>query len=121
MAKGAANEQTMGGMHSMLAKVFNRVLQKYERDLEVLDKFSTRDGSGDLVVDDLMVAMLAEIGEPNPAMLSAIAKFLKDNDIGMDSEEIEQLNSTERRLADRRAARAKAGVSLAVVPHVGET
>jgi len=54
-------------------------------------------------------------------MLSAIAKFLKDNDIGMDSEAVDELNATQRRLADRREACKRAGMAnLAVVPHVDE-
>lgn len=115
MAKGAANEQSMGGLHSMLARVFQKVLNKYEAQLDALDNIDRDD-----VAED-MLAVIAEIGEPNPAMLSAIAKFLKDNDIGMDSEEVDELNATQRRLAERREARKRAGMAnLAVVPHVGE-
>jgi len=112
MSKGAANEYTLGALHSQLAKVFGLTLRKYERALEILDTEST-----DPVSEDL-VAALVEIQEPNPAMLSAVAKFLKDNDIGMDSEEINALNATERRLAERRAARKRAGINLSVVPPV---
>ena len=118
MAKGAAKEKQLGSLHTTLARVFEKVLLKYEMDLKVIEKFGGTDEDGELVADDLMVAMLAELGEPNPAMLSAIAKFLKDNDIGMDSEAVEELNSTQRRLEERRAARKAAGLNLSVVPHV---
>lgn len=40
--------------------------------------------------------------EPSPAMLSAITKFLKDNDIGMSKEDAEELSGLERRLAEKR-------------------
>ena len=53
-------------------------------------------------------------------MLSALSKFLKDNDIRMDSEEVDKLNNTERQLRDARERRKSAGVNLAVVPHVAE-
>ena len=112
MAKGAANEQTLGKLHSHLARVFTRVLEKYERGMEALDNLPRDEIESDLIEE------LMKISEPNPAMLSAIAKFLKDNDIGMDSEAVEELNSTQRRLEERRAARKAAGINLSVVPHV---
>ncbi len=112
MAKGAANEHTLGKLHSHLARVFTRVLEKYERGLEALDALPRDEVESELLEE------LLKIGEPNPAMLSAIAKFLKDNDIGMDSGAVEELNSTQRRLEERRAARKAAGINLSVVPHV---
>ena len=69
-------------------------------------------------MEEELVLALVELQEPNPAMLSAISKFLKDNDIGFDSEEVDALGETERRLAERREARKKAGVDLTVVPLV---
>ncbi|WFG40893.1 terminase small subunit [Paracoccus phage ParMal1] len=114
MAKGAATEDTLGGLHAQLARVFGLTLKKYEKAMELLDASPTDE------IDEALIEQLVLIQEPNPAMLSAIAKFLKDNDIGMDSEEVEQLNATERRLQERRAARKAAGVNLSVVPHVGE-
>lgn len=115
MAKGAANETALGGLHSLLAQVFERTLQKYLKQLEAIENIDSTELEGEMVV-----ALLNEVGEPNPAMLSALSKFLKDNDIGMDSEEVDQLNNTERQLRDARERRKKAGVNLAVVPHVAE-
>lgn len=112
MAKGAATENTLGALHSQLARVFGLTLRKYEKMMDALEA----DVSDDIGED--LIAALVEMQEPNPAMLSAISKFLKDNDIGMDSEEVEKLNATERRLQDRREARKKAGISLTLVPHV---
>ena len=114
MAKGAATVETLGGLHSLLAKVFTKTLEKYLKELEVLDKLA----DGEEFEDELLVAMLAEMKEPNPAMLSALSKFLKDNDIGMDSDAVEELNSTERRLAESRARRAASGMKLELDPHV---
>lgn len=114
MAKGAANETTLGGLHSLLAKVFEKTLQKYLKTLEAVDKLD-----GDELENELVIAAIAAIGEPNPAMLSALSKFLKDNEIGLDSEEVDQLNATQRQLQDARERRRKAGVDLSVVPLVG--
>jgi hypothetical protein len=117
MAKGAATENVLGGLHSLLAKVFKRTLDKYLAQLDAIDNLNHDELEGEMVL-----ALLNEVGEPNPAMLSAISKFLKDNDIGMDSDEVEALNSTERRLATRREARRKAGLmDLKVVPLVEQS
>jgi len=112
VAKGAASKNTLGHMHSTLAKVMQRTLDKYLAAMSVMDNLNADE------IEDALITALTEIQEPNPAMLSAISKFLKDNDIGFDSEEIEELNSTARRLAERRKARA--GLSLTDIPHVGE-
>lgn len=112
MAKGAAKEATLGALHSKLATVFTKVLEKYERGLDAINELPA-----DQIEADLIEA-IADIAEPSPAMLSAVAKFLKDNEIGLDSEEIEKLNSTARRLEDRRAQRRAAGINLSVVPAV---
>lgn len=114
MAKNAATSDQMATIHSKLAKIFTKVLEKYERGMQALD-----DIPADQIEEDMLDALL-EIQEPSPAMLSAIAKFLKDNDIGLDTEEVDELNSTQKRLEERRNARKKAGVNLSVVPAVGE-
>ena len=97
MAKKAAKEDALGELHSALTKVFQELLNQYEQEMH-----ANTNSPG-----------------PNPAMLAVITKFLKDNGIGMDSEEIEMLTSTERRLQERRAARKAAGINLSVVPLVG--
>ena len=99
MSKGAANEKRLGGLHDTLARVFQRVLERYEKSYETLDQLEKDE------VSEEMVAMLSEIQEPNPAMLSAIAKFLKDNDIMYDTEEVSKLSAQERRLSEKRARR----------------
>jgi len=112
MAKGAAKEAALGGLHSTLARVFTKVLEKYEKGLSALESIPA-----DAIEADMIEALTA-ISEPNPAMLSAVSKFLKDNDIGMDSHEVDELNETERRLAQARKKRASSGMNLSVVPHV---
>ena len=114
MAKGAAKVNELGRMHSTLARVMQRTLDKYLTSLEALEKLDA-----DAVEDELLQELM-KISEPNPAMLSAISKFLKDNDIGLDSDEVEELNGTARSLAEKRAARRQAGLSLTDIPHVGE-
>jgi len=92
MAKGAANEQVMGDLHTKVAQVFLRYLENIEQAADVSD-----------VADDAMAELLGP--GPNPAMMSAITKFLKDNSIAFDNDEIEKLSDTEQRLKARRLKR----------------
>lgn len=112
MSKKAANEETLGLVHSMLAKVFTRSLERQLKIYEIMDNIP--EGA----LEEEMLTMIADMQEPNPAMLSAIAKFLKDNDIGMSIAEAEQLSATQVNLANAREARRRAGVNLSLVPPV---
>lgn len=100
MAKGAATETALGGLHSKLADVFSRVLETYMKRLDALDTVN---------MDDLGEEMLAQLLEdgamPNPAMLNAIAAFLKQNEIRFDDEKIDKLGALETALAERQAKR----------------
>jgi len=113
MAKGAATEETLGKVHKQLARVFNRVLEKYEMQLRAIENIKPEEIEQDML-EELMKT------DPNPAMLSAISKFLKDNEIGIDNEEVQELGLTQRRLRDRREARKKAGLRLVDIPPVQE-
>lgn len=96
MAKGAANERALGDLHSKIARVFNRVLETYEERLDAPDV--EVDADDPMGQPDKM---------PSPIMLGAITKFLKDNAVAFDTEEIEQLSATQERLAARKAKRGK--------------
>lgn len=111
MSKGAANEQRLGGLHDTLARVFQRVLERYEKNYEALDQMQKEE------VSDEMVELLSTIQEPNPAMLSAVSKFLKDNDIMYDTEEVNKLSAQERRLKEKRERRGNV-VSFSDMPLV---
>lgn len=95
MAKGASTAPAMGKLHNKLTELFLQILTKYENDLAALEN------AGDELIDGLV----AEGMMPSPAMLSAVAKFLKDNDITMETEELDALSSMEERLAAKKRAR----------------
>lgn len=115
MAKGSANESVMGNLHAQVARVFERVLTRYEADLDAADNPSPEQVGEDVMAEIIGVSM------PSPIMLSAITKFLKDNDISFDSEEIEQLSATQERLEARKSRRGKLAslTTLSVVADVG--
>ena len=95
MAKGASTEVQMGKLHLKLTELFLNILNKYENDLSAMDNV------GEELLDELM----AEGNMPNPAMLGAIAKFLKDNSISVESETLDELSSMEHRLANKKKNR----------------
>jgi len=101
MAKNSANEAALGTLHAKVAEVFQRVLETYEKRLAIANTFNPEE-----INEDMLTAVMDSNLEPNPAMMGAITKFLKDNSIAFDTEEIAALSDTEQRLAQRRKQRA---------------
>jgi len=100
MAKGSATEQALGDLHAKVAVVFEKVLATYEKRLDAADNVDTEN-----MEEDMLALLMSDNIMPNPAMLAAVTKFLKDNSIAFDTEEIEKLSATEERLAARKAKR----------------
>lgn len=116
MARGASNESTLGKLHSRLTEVFLRVLSRYEDRLAMADRIN----SGEVNIEDEMIAELFNDNSmPNPAMLSAVSKFLKDNEITFDTEQLNELSGLERRLKDMQSKRGNV-VSLTNLPRVAD-
>lgn len=115
MAKGAASESKLGSLHAKVADVFLKVLETYEKRLEAIDNIDLSEMADE--IEAAMVAKLFEEGSmPSPAMLSAITKFLKDNEVTFEIEKIDEISDTQRRLQ----ARAKSRPNLAQLKVVGE-
>jgi hypothetical protein len=109
MATGAAKEKQLGALHSTITAVFIKVMKRYE---ERLDKIETIDPSD--FESEMLEELFSENAMPNPAMLSAVTKFLKDNEISFDNEKLAELSDQERRLAERREKRGNV-VSLSTL------
>ena len=77
MAKGASTEPAMGKLHNQLTALFSKVLEGYENDPDL----------------------------SNSAMLGAVSKFLKDNSITIESEQLDELSAMEERLASKKRNR----------------
>jgi hypothetical protein len=103
MAKGAANEKALGELHTAITSIFKRILSGYETKLSMFEQMAT-DASSDLG-EELVSELMAMSFEPSPAMLSAVTKFLKDNEVTYDSEQLDELGDLEKRLADKKRNR----------------
>ena len=116
MSKNSATEKVLGDLHSKVATVFQKVLTRYEARLDVFEAGVSPED----MTDDVLSELLSDGAMPNPAMLAAITKFLKDNSIAFDTEEVDALNDQERRLAERRNNRKGVGslAHLALVSNV---
>jgi hypothetical protein len=110
MAKGASTEVQMGKLHLKLTELFLNILNKYENDLSAMDNV------GEELLDELM----AEGNMPNPAMLGAITKFLKDNSISLESEALDELSDMERRLVNKKKNRPNMA-SVTALPLISDT
>ena len=95
MAKGASTEARMGKLHNKITELFLKILIKYEDDLSAM-------GNAE---DELIDSLMEEGMMPNPAMLGAITKFLKDNNISLESEKLDELSEMEERLAAKKRNR----------------
>ena len=95
MAKGASTEAHMGKLHLKLTALFLNILTKYENDLDAMED----------VGEELLDGLVAEGVMPTPAMLGAIAKFLKDNNISVETEQLDELSAMEERLNAKKKAR----------------
>ena len=114
MAKGAATEGKLGSLHNKITEVFIKVLERYEARLDVLDTLTA-----DEIEDEMLRELMEDGALPNPAMLSAITKFLKDNEISFETEKLDELSDVERRLAERREKRGNI-TSLSTLRAVGD-
>lgn len=130
MAKGSASEAQLGAIHTALTKVFSAVLDTYLIKLEQMKDAlesgaATEDAAKELLDDaeeslaDALSAELVTKFEPSPAMLSAIAKFLKDNEISFDREETNTLGDLNARLRQLKSSR-KSASNVVDLPLTGE-
>jgi len=130
MAKGSAKESSMGALHALLAQVFTKSLEAVEEDLTLaerareialldLDDLDTEDALDVANALKKIAGVLGQGCNVNPALLSAVAKFLKDNDISFDEDDIEELSALEKRLKDKERKRRQGRTTLDNLPVTG--
>ena len=100
MAKGASTENQLGSLHMKLTLLFTNIIQRYETQLDAANSLNMDD-----VGEEMLAALMEDKIMPSPAMLSAISKFLKDNEITMETEQLNALSVMEERLIAKQKAR----------------
>jgi hypothetical protein len=99
--KKTATNKELGELHKALAKRMQISLEAADAAQFLLDEFA----------EDLptpVIDYLEKQSAASPALLTAVAKFLKDNDITCTIEDSEELGDLEKRLRDKRS-RKKVG------------
>lgn len=93
MAK--ASDKILGELHGKLAQAMLSALSTSDAAAQLLEEF------GDELPGPL-VAFLTKTADTNPSLLTAVAKFLKDNSITCAIEDSEELSELEQRLKTKR-------------------
>lgn len=90
-----ATDVLLGELHGRLAKAMLAGLRKSDRAEVLLAKYQEE-------LPEDVVEFLEDLMEVNPALLTAVTKFLKDNAITCAVEDNEELTELERQLAERK-------------------
>lgn len=118
MAK-AASQSKMNGLHDKVADVFIKVLERYEVRMDIADMYA--DGKIEIDPEEISAEVLDKLmGDgymPSPAMMSAITKFLKDNEVLFEKEKIDDMSEHQRALDERRKNRPNLA-QLSLVPKI---
>lgn len=113
----AASQSNMNALHSRVAEVFLKVLQRYEDRLDAVDAITSGALDAGSIEQDVLAELMTDGSMPSPAMMSAITKFLKDNEVLFEKEVTEQVSAQQRALEEKRKNRPNLA-QLSVVPKV---
>lgn len=90
----AATEKELSALHKKVAAAMIKALDRDERATFLLERFAEE-------LPDEVVGFLMECTNINPALLQAITKFLRDNDISAEVDASTELNGLQQRLANK--------------------
>ena len=93
-----ATDTTMGKLHGKVAEAMINAIDQADCAVGLLAK--ERDG----VLPDDVIDFLEELTEVSPSLLTAAAKFLKDNHITSDVEQDDAMDDLKTKLAGKRKA-----------------
>jgi len=90
-----ATDKLLGELHGRLAKSMIAALSASEKAEALLDEYRE-------VLPDAVTEFLESTAGTNPALLQAVSRFLKDNDITCVVEENHDMSELEQRLSNKR-------------------
>lgn len=111
----AASQSTMNKLHDRVADMFLKVLARYDQRLDVAGQLADGSLSSDAISDEVLTALLDDGSMPSPAMMSAITKFLKDNEVLFEKGKVEEMSAQARALEEKRRNRPNLA-TLTIVP-----
>lgn len=102
MAKDTATDKDLSALHKKVAKAMIVALDSCEAAQELLDgSFEDEEGEEIFIPDEVRLYLKKQV-QASPSLLTAVTKFLKDNDITCQVEEDESMTDLEKRLEDKR-------------------
>jgi isocitrate dehydrogenase len=114
----AASQSRMFLLHERVADMFLKIIEKHNKMMDVMDGMVEGNLDKDTVTDEVLNAFIEQGAMPSPAMMSAITKFLKDNEIMFEREKIEEVSAQQRALEERKRQRPNLD-NLLAFPAVG--
>ena len=90
-----ATDRLLGELHGRLAKSMLSALSASEQAEALLEEYQD-------ALPDSVVSFLSKTAGTNPSLLTAISKFLKDNDITCAIEDNVEMSELEERLENKR-------------------
>ena len=96
--KDKATDKELGELHALLAKSMKAALEASTEAQDILD--ACIDGGEELPL--AVEAFLERAADANPSLLTAVAKFLKDNNITAAVEDDANMSALEQRLKSKR-------------------
>lgn len=96
--KSGASENELSELHKKLAQSFSKQLDQSDRASVLLSEYGDE-------LPEAVVSFLEDVSTVSPALLTAVAKFLKDNEITCVVEETEEMSELASILQNKRRAR----------------
>ena len=90
-----ASDKELSVLHKQVASAFSQALQAKEEAQQLLDEHGSE-------LPDAVKWFLEKYAVPNPSLLAAATKFLKDNNITCVIEDSAELSNTARLLQEKR-------------------
>lgn len=91
-----ATENELGELHSRLARAMKQALEASDEAVRLLENIDPEEVPAEVLV------FIKKHAAANPSLLTAIAKFLKDNDITCAPSDSEELSELEETLSKKR-------------------
>ena len=101
----AATQSRMFLLHERVADMFLKIIEKHAKMMDITDDMVAGSLDTSALTDEVLAAFVAEGAMPSPAMMSAITKFLKDNEVMFEREKLEEVSAQQKALEERKRVR----------------
>lgn len=101
MTKQTATDKELSKLHKKVAKAMLQQLDDAEEAQKLLDRKYFDDEENEVFIPEDVRMFLKKCVSASPALLTAITKFLKDNEITCQVDESDEMSDLQKRLANK--------------------